>query len=66
MKCGHYCMLASGRLLCGMEWDARRLDFEKYGGYLLAYNGAQVVRFDTMETICERKVPVSFLLLIVF
>lgn len=61
MKRGHDCMLASGRPLCGMEWAARRLEFEKYGGYLLAYNGAQIVRFDTRETVCERKVPVSML-----
>lgn len=61
MERGHDCMLASGRPLCGMEWAAQRLEFEKYGGYLLAYNGAQIVRFDTMETVCERKVPVSML-----
>lgn len=61
IKRGHYCMLASGRPLCGMEWAARRLNFEKNGGYLLAYNGAQIVRFDTMETVCERTVPVSLL-----
>lgn len=61
MKRGHWCMLASGRPLCGMAWAAQELSFEKYGGYLLAYNGAQIVKFDTMETICERKVPLSLL-----
>ena len=57
MKRGHKCMLASGRPLCGMKWAAKELEFETYGGYLLSYNGAKIVRFDTMETIYEKRVP---------
>jgi len=59
MKRGHKCMLASGRPLCGMKRAAKELEFDKYGGYLLSYNGAKIVRFDTMETIYERRVPRS-------
>lgn len=61
MKCGHKCMLASGRPLHGMEWAARELEFEKYGGYLLSFNGAKIVKFDTMETIYEKRVPKEYL-----
>ena len=61
MKRGHLCMLASGRPLCGMEWAARELEFDRYGGYLLSYNGALIVKFDTMETVYEKKVPVAYL-----
>lgn len=57
MKRGHKCMLASGRPLCGMKWAAKELEFDTYGGYLLSYNGAKIVRYDTMETIYERHVP---------
>lgn len=61
LKRGHLCMLASGRPLRGMEWAARALEFEKYGGYLLSYNGALIVKFDTMETVYEKKVPREYL-----
>ena len=61
MKRGHKCMLASGRPLHGMEWAARELEFDKYGGYLLSFNGAKIVKFDTMETVYEKKVAREYL-----
>ena len=61
LKQGHFCMLASGRPLHGMEWAAKELEFDKYSGYLLSYNGAKIVRFDTMETIYEKRVSKEYL-----
>lgn len=61
MEKGHICMLASGRPLHGMEWAARELEFDKYGGYLLSYNGAKIVKFDTGETVYEQRIPKSYL-----
>ena len=61
LKMGHACMLASGRPLHGMEWAAKELEFDKYGGYLLSFNGAKIVKFDTMETIYEKNVPKAYL-----
>ena len=61
MKRGHICMLASGRPLHGMEWAAKELEFDKYGGYLLSYNGAKIVKFDTGETVYEKRVPKEYL-----
>jgi len=54
---GHYCMLASGRPTHGMEWAAQELEFSRFGGYLLSYNGARIIKYDSMETVFEEKVP---------
>lgn len=61
MKRGHMCMLASGRPLPGMKGVADELEFERYGGYLLSYNGAKIVKYDTGETIYEQNVPREYL-----
>lgn len=57
MNEGHYCMLASGRPTHGMEWAAQELEFARFGGYLLSYNGARIIKYDSMETIFEERVP---------
>ena len=61
LKRGHKCMLASGRPLPGMLWAADALNFKTYGGYLLSYNGAKIVRYDTMETVYEKRLPKEIL-----
>lgn len=57
MNKGHYCMLASGRPTHGMEWAAQELEFSRFGGYLLSYNGARIIKYDSMETVFEERVP---------
>ncbi len=50
---GHACMLASGRPTPGMKYVANALEFDKIGGYLLSFNGAKVVKFDTKEVVFQ-------------
>lgn len=47
-------VLASGRPVCGIEKVAREIELEKYGGYLVAYNGGKVINFKTKEVIYEK------------
>lgn len=61
MEKGHACMLASGRPLPGMEWAAGELEFERFGGYLLSFNGARIIKFDTKEVLVEKKLPLELL-----
>lgn len=49
--------LASGRPLLGMMQVAKRLELERVGGYLLAYNGGQIVDCKTGETIYRVNFP---------
>lgn len=61
MKRGHSCMLASGRPTPGMEVAASTLEFEKYGGYLLSFNGARIIKYDTQEIVYQRKLDKSYI-----
>lgn len=49
-------ILASGRPLHGLWPIAKLLDLDKYGGYILAYNGAQIVDAKTNETILSQTI----------
>ena len=49
MKAGHKVILASGRPTPGMRRYEQELELEKYGGYLLSYNGGRVVECRTRE-----------------
>ena len=51
---GHTVMLASGRPTPGMFHIANALDFDKLGGYLLSYNGAKIIKYDTKEVIYQK------------
>lgn len=57
MERGHTVVLASGRPVFGMRRYERELELEKYGGYLLAYNGARVIASRTGETVFQRALP---------
>ncbi len=46
--------LASGRPYAGMVRYAKELELEKYGGYVLSYNGGRVVNCKTGETVFEK------------
>lgn len=55
-------VLASGRPLHGLWPIAKKLDLDKYGGYILAYNGAQIVdapsgRLLLSQTIEQESIP---------
>ena len=49
-------VLASGRPVSGIMPIARQIELHNYGGYVLAYNGAQVVDAASGETIFEKRV----------
>ena len=49
-------VLASGRPLYGLKPLAKKLDLDKYGGYLLAYNGAQMVETSTGKEILSQTI----------
>lgn len=54
---GHLVMLASGRPAPGMMRYARELELEKYGGYLLSFNGARIINCRTGEIVYQRVLP---------
>ncbi|MGL5258863.1 MAG: Cof-type HAD-IIB family hydrolase [Lachnospiraceae bacterium] len=52
-KKGVHVVLASGRPTFAMEHIARELKFEKYGGYILSFNGAKILDFVTKNHLFE-------------
>lgn len=59
MKKGHKVILASGRPTPGMRRYEAELELEKYGGYLLSYNGAKVIDCQSGEIVYQRLLPLS-------
>lgn len=53
-KQGVKIVLASGRPTPGLRHEAHELELEKYGGYILSFNGARVVDVKTGETVYEQ------------
>lgn len=54
---GHIVMLASGRPTPGMKRYAQELELEKYGGYLLSFNGGRIINCRTGEIVYQRILP---------
>lgn len=50
-------VLASGRPVYGIMPLARELQLQKYGGYILAYNGGCIVDCQDNKVIYDRKIP---------
>lgn len=49
-------MLASGRPTYGLLGLAKMLELDTYNGYVMAYNGGQVIRAADGEVIFERRI----------
>ena len=49
--------IASGRPTRGIVNIAEELEFEKYGSYVLAFNGARIVNWRTKECIYSKELP---------
>lgn len=47
-------VLASGRPTAGLEDEARELGLDKLGGYLLSFNGAKVINYQTKDIIYQK------------
>lgn len=56
---GHRVILASGRPTCGMRRYEEELELERYGGYLLSFNGGRIVDCLTGNIIYQRTLPLS-------
>lgn len=61
MEQGHKVILASGRPTPGMRRYERELELEKYGGYLLSFNGARIVECRSGEIVYQRLLPLALL-----
>jgi len=56
-KQGHIVVLASGRPTGGLRMITSDLDFPKYNGYIISYNGACVTNTATGETVYKNILP---------
>ena len=54
---GHVVILASGRPTPGMRRYADELELEKYGGYLLSFNGGRIINCRTGEIVYQKIIP---------
>ena len=57
MERGHKVVLASGRPAPGMRRYADELELEKYGGYLLSFNGGRIINCRTGEIVFQKTLP---------
>ena len=49
-------VLASGRPTFGVLPLAKELEMDKYGGYILSYNGGQIINMQTGEVVFEKRI----------
>ena len=56
-KNGKKVVLASGRPTPGLTKLAEELCLEEYGGYLLSYNGAKIINYETKEAVVNQTLP---------
>ena len=61
-ECGCTIVLASGRPTYGIEPVAECLEIGKHGGYVLSYNGGNIVEWKTKETLYGKSLPEKCLL----
>jgi Cof subfamily protein (haloacid dehalogenase superfamily) len=53
-------VLASGRPTQGIVPIAKELELDKFGGYILAFNGGRIINCQTNEIIYEKTIPLEF------
>ena len=56
-QAGKIVVLASGRPINGVAPLAEELELEKYGGYMLSFNGARITQCSSSRLIYNRTVP---------
>ena len=56
---GKIVVLASGRPTAGVEPLARELELEKYGSYILSFNGGMITNCATGEIVFAAQIPVE-------
>ena len=57
---GKTVVLASGRPTPGVQPLAEELELEKYGGYILSFNGAKIINCETKEVVYNKTVPAGY------
>lgn len=61
MEEGHRVILSSGRPTPGLRPYERELELDRYGGYLLSFNGACITECRTGKILFQRLLPVELL-----
>ena len=64
-KQGVKLVLASGRPTPGLYKEAKMLQLDQYGGYLLSFNGANVCKYPSMECIYNNAINKKYILPII-
>lgn len=60
-KKGGIVLLASGRPEASMRHVARELELDKFGGYMLSYNGGKIIQCGTNQVICQTLFPTAYI-----
>lgn len=60
-RAGKKVALASGRPTPGITGLADELELDRYGGFILAFNGGRLISYSTNEIIYNRTVPVELI-----
>lgn len=58
---GHKIVIATGRPSHGVKWISDILQLEKYGGFVLCFNGARVMNVETKEIVYQQRFPKEYL-----
>lgn len=54
---GHTVVIASGRPTHGVKWISDSLQLDKFGGYVLCFNGARITNVKTEEIVHQQTFP---------
>ncbi len=60
-KQGKRVILASGRHPIGIQTIARDLMLDKYGGFIMSFNGGKIINCETGETVVSKSFPLEYL-----
>lgn len=60
-EAGGIVAIASGRPTAGTAKIAEECDLAKYGGYIISYNGARIVRWDSKEVLYNNNLPQQYI-----
>lgn len=64
-KLGAKIVLASGRPTAGLYREAKVLEMDQYGGYLLSFNGANVCDYPKLDVLYNKTIPMKYVLPII-
>lgn len=58
---GHKIILATGRPTAGVKWIVSHLKMNRYGGYILSFNGARIMNAATKEVVFQTEFPHEYI-----